>query len=279
MKRKIIELEEIDSIEDFETANTFLLLDKNLNEIVTNTTKPLSKVASTSTLLQTDVEINLKSCLAETIASDTFWDDIIAMTKETYTTTTKEPYDSPITNSFIRNYIDNANTDRTTNSDTASDILDDISNRSSTTPVDDISNPNLIFELVNDEQKLTYDDVIERYQEEALVITESLSPFKILYVNDTWTDVCGFSSDEVIGKSLSFIQGPLTDITILKNMMEFVKSGSGVVGNLVNYQKNGKPFHNRLRISHIYDQQSSAIISCYGILKFEGFYQNHHDQV
>jgi len=279
MKRKIIELEEIDSIEDFETANTFLLLDKNLNKIVTNTTKPLSKVASTSTLLQTDVEINLKSCLAETIASDTFWDDIIAMTKETYTTTTKEPYDSPITNSFIRNYIDNANTDRTTNSDTASDILDDISNRSSTTPVDDISNPNLIFELVNDEQKLTYDDVIERYQEEALVITESLSPFKILYVNDTWTDVCGFSSDEVIGKSLSFIQGPLTDLTILKNMMEFVKSGAGVVGNLVNYQKNGKPFHNRLRISHIYDQQSSAIISCYGILKFEGFYQNHHDQV
>jgi PAS domain S-box-containing protein len=236
-------------------------------------------VASTSTLLQTDVENNLKSCLAETIASDTFWDDIIAMTKETYTAFTKEPYDSPITNSFIRNYIDNANTDRTTNSDTASDILDDISNRSSTTPVDDISNPNLIFELVNDEQKLTYDDVIERYQEEALVITESLSPFKILYVNDTWTDVCGFSSDEVIGKSLSFIQGPLTDLTILKNMMEFVKSGAGVVGNLVNYQKNGKPFHNRLRISHIYDQQSSAIISCYGILKFEGFYQNHHDQV
>lgn len=279
MKRKIIELEEIDSIEDFETANTFLLLEKNLdfiinNEtIITNTTKPLSKVASTSTLLHTDVENNLKSCLAETIASDTFWDDIIAMTKETYTTMTKEPHDSPITNSFIRNYIDNANTDRTTNSDTASDILDDL------TPVDDISNPNLIFELVNDEQKFTYDDVIERYQEEALVITEPLSPFNILYVNNTWTDVCGFSSDEVIGKSLSFIQGPLTDITILKNMMEFVKSGSGVVGNLVNYQKNGKPFYNRLRISHIYDQQSSAIISCYGILKFEGFYQNHHDQV
>ena len=41
MKRKIIELEEIDSIEDFETANTFLLLDKNLNEIVTNKTNPL----------------------------------------------------------------------------------------------------------------------------------------------------------------------------------------------------------------------------------------------
>jgi len=287
MKRKIIELGELDTtIEDFETSNSFLLLDKNLDFLrnettLTNTTKPLSKVASTTTLFQADVENNLKSiesCLAETLASDTFWDDIIAMTKETYNTMTKETYDDiAITNSFIMNYIDNNTnvTDRTTNSDTASDILDDQSR--STTPLDDMSNSNLIFEY-NDDQKLTYDDVIERYQEEALVITEPSSPYRILYVNDTWSQVCGYSSDEVIGKSLSFIQGPLTDLAILNNMMEFVKSGTGVSSNLINYQKNGKAFHNRLRISHIYDQQSSAIISCYGILKFEGFYHhNHHD--
>ena len=80
-ERKIIELGELDTtIEDFETSNSFLLLDKNLDFLrnettLTNTTKPLSKVASTTTLFQADVENNLKSiesCLAETLASDTF---------------------------------------------------------------------------------------------------------------------------------------------------------------------------------------------------------------
>ena len=37
-------------------------------------------------------------------------------------------------------------------------------------------------------------------------MTEALPPFRVLAVTDNWTLLCGYSRDEILGKSLSILQ-------------------------------------------------------------------------
>ena len=114
------------------------------------------------------------------------------------------------------------------------------------------------------------------YKNDALVITESISPFKIKYVNETWSKLCGYTFDECLDKTLSIIQGPDTDRKILNDMMIQVDSGINCSARLVNYHKNGTPFYNKLNISHLKDE-SNNITHCIGILKFDGYHNDFHN--
>lgn len=86
--------------------------------------------------------------------------------------------------------------------------------------------------------------------QQARVITEARPPFRITYVNDAWVGLCGFSSQEAVGNSLSILQGHRTAHEELQRIHQQTidRQLDQMSFNLINYKKNGNEFSNHLRI-------------------------------
>lgn len=71
---------------------------------------------------------------------------------------------------------------------------------------------------------------------------------QIIFVNDAYTVMTGYSKEEVIGKSPKILQGPETDRNELKNLSEALKSGRPGHAELINYKKSGEKFWTSISI-------------------------------
>lgn len=85
---------------------------------------------------------------------------------------------------------------------------------------------------------------------EARIITEASYPYKVVFANHAWEELCGWNAEEIKGQhGLSFLQGPETEKLRLKRVSAAVKYGERVEVRLINYKKDGTPFLNRLRVT------------------------------
>lgn len=94
----------------------------------------------------------------------------------------------------------------------------------------------------------------------AVVITENKAPFRIWNVNPAWEELCGYSFVESRGKTLgSLLQGKETDTIAATNLVSKLLQGEEEVGTtLVNYNKDGRRFQNRVRVGPIYDENHNV---------------------
>jgi PAS domain S-box-containing protein len=67
----------------------------------------------------------------------------------------------------------------------------------------------------------------------------------IVYVNDGFTRMTGYSKDEAIGNTPRMLQGPKTDRKVLDNLKKRLKEGQSFFGHTVNYRKDGSEFINQ----------------------------------
>lgn len=65
---------------------------------------------------------------------------------------------------------------------------------------------------------------------------------KIIYVNPAFTEMTGYSPDEVIGRSPGVLQGPNTERSVLDKLAEQMRRGELFHGETVNYRKDGSEF-------------------------------------
>lgn len=110
----------------------------------------------------------------------------------------------------------------------------------------EMDNREVIFE--NLPRKFDHAIATSATAKEALIITEAIPPFRITHVNDAWVNLCGFTSEEVLGNTLEMIQGQNTSDRVLKKMMAKAATPQDMAFKLVNYRKNGQEFLNHLRI-------------------------------
>jgi len=68
------------------------------------------------------------------------------------------------------------------------------------------------------------------------------SPSKIVYVNDAFTEMTGYTADEVMGKTPGMLQGPKTDAEVLERLDRQIHNGETFHGETINYKKDGTPF-------------------------------------
>lgn len=94
---------------------------------------------------------------------------------------------------------------------------------------------------------------VQEPSNQARVITEGLPPFSILAVNAQWEQLCGYSIDEARGLTLGILQGPDSNNSITKRIELAAERNLASESVLINYNKNGKPFKNRLRIQPLDD--------------------------
>lgn len=92
---------------------------------------------------------------------------------------------------------------------------------------------------------------------DAFVITSvagRTSP-RILHVNTAFERLCGYSMDELVGRSPRLLQGPDTDAQIVRMVGEAVRQGEGIRAELVNYHKNGTPYRVDLSITPLANRE------------------------
>lgn len=100
-------------------------------------------------------------------------------------------------------------------------------------------------------QAITHVDLLEsaiRNDYDSILITELTlekpGP-KIVYVNDGFTRMTGYSKSEAIGNTPRMLHGPKTDRAILDRLKRRLIEGQAFFGHTINYRKDGTEFINQ----------------------------------
>ena len=92
---------------------------------------------------------------------------------------------------------------------------------------------------------------------DAVLITEA-EPLnepgpRIIYVNEAFTKITGYTSEEVIGKTPRILQGPKTNLEELKKLGTALRQWQACEATLLNYKKNGEEFWIHMSITPVAD--------------------------
>ncbi len=103
-----------------------------------------------------------------------------------------------------------------------------------------------------EEQQLRLFKSVITNTSDAVLITEA-EPFelpgpRILYVNEAFTKLTGYSSEEIIGKTPRILQGPNSNRDELDRLKESMKKWEPCVIEILNYKKNGEQFWNSISV-------------------------------
>ena len=92
---------------------------------------------------------------------------------------------------------------------------------------------------------------------DAVIITEA-EPVdapgpRILYVNEAFTHITGYTPDEVLGKTPRILQGPKTDQAELQKVRAALSRWESVTVEVINYRKDGSEFWNEFNLVPVAD--------------------------
>ncbi|MEJ6982263.1 PAS domain S-box protein [Pedobacter sp. P351] len=112
-----------------------------------------------------------------------------------------------------------------------------------------------ITEIKAAEQHLKLLESVITNTHDAIMITEA-EPFdepgpRIIYVNEAFTEMTGFSFEEVIGQSPRILQGPKSDKDELRRLSESLRRWEPCEITTINYKRNGEEFWNNFSVSPV----------------------------
>ncbi len=91
---------------------------------------------------------------------------------------------------------------------------------------------------------------------DSVMVTEATDDHKnsvIIYVNQAFTDLTGYTADEVLGKTPGLLQGPETEKAVTDRLSEDLKNNRTFHGSTINYRKDGTPFNIEWKVSPVMD--------------------------
>ncbi|MBM7632119.1 STAS domain-containing protein [Geomicrobium sediminis] len=103
-----------------------------------------------------------------------------------------------------------------------------------------LNNTNVIIEALN-------------YTRAGVLITDpSLEDNPIVYTNQGFVDMTGYTKEDIIGKNCRFLQGEETDRSEVARLREGIKNKTSVFVEFINYKKDGTKFWNSLSVDSLY---------------------------
>ena len=82
--------------------------------------------------------------------------------------------------------------------------------------------------------------LLARHTDNTVIFTDAAR--RIVWVNDGFTQLTGYSAGEVRGKSPSLLQGPDTDRKTIERLRKALNAGHGIKEEILNYKKDGSPY-------------------------------------
>lgn len=110
-----------------------------------------------------------------------------------------------------------------------------------------------------EETRLKLLESVVTHANDAVMITEA-EPFslpgpRIVYVNEAFTRMTGYTEEEVLGKTPRILQGPNSDKKELKRLREAIENWQPCEITTINYKKNGEEFWTNFSISPVADSK------------------------
>jgi len=98
--------------------------------------------------------------------------------------------------------------------------------------------------------------------EEAIVVTDNHldSPGgpKIVYVNQAFCNMTGYTQDEILGKTPRILQGPNTEKDVINTLRKNLEDGEDFEGETINYRKDGEEYWLRWGITPVLDRSGQV---------------------
>ena len=91
---------------------------------------------------------------------------------------------------------------------------------------------------------------------DSVMVTEATDDHRnsvIIYVNQAFTDLTGYSADEVLGKTPGLLQGPETEKAVIDRLSDDLQNHRTFHGSTINYRKDGSPFTIEWKVSPVMD--------------------------
>ncbi len=82
--------------------------------------------------------------------------------------------------------------------------------------------------------------------------------FPVTYVNPAFTEITGYSEEEIIGRNSKILQGKGTDLQTVRRIRNALKEQREIKTTILNYHKNGAAFWNELVITPIRDDNNEV---------------------
>ncbi|MCL1044948.1 PAS domain S-box protein [Shewanella electrodiphila] len=90
-----------------------------------------------------------------------------------------------------------------------------------------------------------------------IVVTDIRLPDQpIIFINKAFSDISGYSAEEVLGKNCRFLQGPNTEKALIKQMSHAITKGKPCDVVITNYNKAGREFINNLSLGPVFNKNN-----------------------
>jgi PAS domain S-box-containing protein len=81
----------------------------------------------------------------------------------------------------------------------------------------------------------------------------------IIFANDAFLELTGYTREEVTGRNCRFLQGALTDPESVARMREAIRHCRDIQVDILNYRKDGTTFWNALYVSPVLNEQGEVV--------------------
>ncbi len=92
----------------------------------------------------------------------------------------------------------------------------------------------------------------------AVILADAHLPdMPIVFANKAFSELTGYSPEEILGRNCRFLQGPQTDPAAVARMRTALQDEDVIVLEILNYRKSGESFWNALHLGPLYDEQGN----------------------
>jgi len=81
----------------------------------------------------------------------------------------------------------------------------------------------------------------------------------VIFANDAFLQLTGYTRGEVTGRNCRFLQGPLTDQATVDEIRDAIATSADIKVDILNYRKDGSTYWNALHISPVLDDAGEAV--------------------
>ena len=103
-------------------------------------------------------------------------------------------------------------------------------------------------------------DAVERVETGVIITGPDLSPPgpTIQYANEAMAEMSGYDVEALVGNTPRMLQGPDTSTDALDRLTRRLSAGKAAVEEVINYRRDGTPYHVRWRVAPITDEEGTV---------------------
>lgn len=111
----------------------------------------------------------------------------------------------------------------------------------------------------HNQSPLQWEFIISKVKSSVTVVDATLPELPLMYVNEHFTRLTGYTYEESVGQNCRFLQGQDTDPETVMQIRDALKKQQSIKIDILNYTKSGQKFWNELNIDPIFNESGECL--------------------